>query len=152
MYLQCEKGEHMSVRDKILDAQLLYANGRKEGALLSVLIAVAATARKRYPLGTKKDGDAFISFLAEELPKVIGVGRFYVKFRSEMVLLQDLLYKYVRCNLAHEAILPKDIIFEQGDSLWVNVTDKSITFSDHLLKVLDIVVRNAHENKDDFQK
>ena len=136
----------MSIRDKIVDAQLLYANGRKEGALLSVLVAVAATSRKRYPLGTKSDGDAFTSFLAEELPKVIRVGQFNVKFRNKMITIQDLLYKYIRCNLSHEAELPEDIKFEKSDGLSVNVEDDCITFSDKLIDVLATVVGNAEEN------
>lgn len=37
------------IRDRITDAKLLWASGRKEEALLLVLIAVAATARKKYP-------------------------------------------------------------------------------------------------------
>jgi hypothetical protein len=142
----------MSVRDKIVDAQLLYANGRKEGALLSVLVAVAATSRKRYPLGTKKDGDAFTSFLGEELTKVLRIGTYNVKFRSEMITLQDLLYKFVRCNLTHEAILPNDIIFEKGDTMKVSVDDNKITFSDRLIEILAQTVCNAEENKDEFKE
>lgn len=142
----------MSVIDKIIDAQLLYANGRKEGALLSVLVAVGATSRKRYPLGTKKDGEAFTSFLAEELTKVLRIGQFNIKFRDEMITLQDLLYKFVRCNLTHEAILPEDIKFETSDRLFVDVDDNRITFSDRLIDVLATVVSNAEENKDEFEK
>ena len=142
----------MSVRDRIIDAQLLYANGRKEGALLSALIAVAATSRKRFPIGTKRDGDAFTSFLAEELPKVIRVKHFNVKFRNEMILLQDLLYKFVRCNLAHEAELPEDIKFEESDRLRVKVDVDCITFSDGLIDVLATVVSNAKENCSEFRE
>lgn len=72
----------MSLRDRIIDAELLWRNGRTEGALLSVLLAVEVTARKRYPIGTKSktrvnkktgqrqkmgDGEAFRTFLKEEL-------------------------------------------------------------------------------------
>lgn len=142
----------MGVKDKIIDARLLYANGRKEGALLSVLVAVAATARKRYPLGTKRDGDAFTTFLSEELPKVIGVGKFMVRFRDETIVLQDLLYKFVRCNLTHEAELPEDIFFVQGNGLTVNVEDDKITFSDGLIDILAKTICNADENKDEFKE
>lgn len=140
----------MSIKDKITDAKVLYTNGRKEGALLSILVAVAATSRKRYPLGTKNDGDAFTSFLAEELPKVIRVKHFNVKYRNEMILLQDLLYKFVRCNLTHEANIPEDIKFETSDQLFVRVDDDCITFSDRLIDVLATVVSNAEENKNEF--
>ena len=142
----------MSVRNRIIDAQLLYANDRKEGALLSILVAVAATSRKRYPVGTKNDGEAFTSFLTEELPKVIRVGKFVVKFRNEMILLQDLLYKFVRCNLTHEAELPEDIKFVQSEGLSVKVDDDCITFSDRLIDVLATVVSNAEENSEEFKE
>lgn len=142
----------MGVKDRIIDARLLYANGRKEGALLFVLVAVAATARKRYPFGRKRDSDAFTSFLSEELPKVMGVGKLTVKFRDEMILLQDLLYKFVRCNLTHEAELPKDIFFVQGNELTVSVDDDKITFSDRLIDILAQTVCDADENKDEFKE
>lgn len=142
----------MSVKDRITDAKVLYANGRKEGALLSVLVAVAATSRKRYPRGTQSDGDAFKSFLAEELPKITPLRHVNVKFRNKMTSLQDLLYKFVRCNLAHEAVMPEDIIFEKGDSLKVRVDDNKITFSDCLIDVLATIVGNAKENSDEFNK
>jgi hypothetical protein len=141
----------MSVRDRLTDAQVLYSNGRKEGALLSVLVAVAATSKKRYPSGIKNDSDAFKSLLAEELPRAIGVGKFSVKYRGSMILLQDLLYKYIRCVLTHEAELPDDILFEPSDMLSVNVADESITFSDRLIDVLATIVRNARENEHEFR-
>ena len=72
----------MSLRDRIVDAELLWRNGRTEGALLSILLAVEVTARKRYPRGTKSKtrvskktgkpqkmggGEAFCTFLNEEI-------------------------------------------------------------------------------------
>ena len=140
----------MSVRERIIDAQLLYANGRKAGALLSILVAVGATSRKRYPKKTKGDRDAFTSFLSKELPKITRVKNFNIKFRGKMVPLQELLYEFVRCNLTHEAELPEDIIFEEWDTLKVSVDDDKITFSDRLIDVLAQTVCNADENKDDF--
>ena len=63
-----------------------------------------------------------------------------------MILLQDLLYKFVRCNLTHEAELPEDIKFVQSEGLSVKVDDDCITFSDRLIDVLATVVSNAEEN------
>jgi hypothetical protein len=140
----------MSVKDRLIDAQILYSNGRKEGALLSVLVAISATARKRYPRMIKNDGDSFQSFLSEELPRIIRIGQFNIKYRNEMVRLEQLLYSYIRCNLAHEAVLPQDIHFEPGDSLKVNVQDDRITFSDHLIDILATAVIQAPENLDEF--
>ena len=143
----------MSVKDRLEDARILYANGRKEGALLSVLVAVAATSRKRYPKGTMKDSDAFTKFVGEEMRTITGCGEnLNIQFRGNMMPLQDLLYKYMRCELAHEAELPEDIIFEPGRSLRVEVTDKQVIFSDRLLEGLSRAVAMAPENADVFGK
>jgi len=62
------------VHRRIEDARVLANAGRDEGALLMLLVAVAATARKRFPLGTPSRRDsgtmgereAFETFLTEE--------------------------------------------------------------------------------------
>jgi hypothetical protein len=43
------KRSKMSIENFIKDAELLWKNDRKEGAFIMTLIAVASTARKRYP-------------------------------------------------------------------------------------------------------
>ena len=55
----------MSIKNRIRAAQILYVNGQREGALLLVLIAVAATSRKRYPKERTKDREALTSFLGK---------------------------------------------------------------------------------------
>ena len=57
----------MSIPDRLADAELLLRHDRHEGALIMVLVAIAATARKRYP-NKKFDGDAFCTFLVDEFP------------------------------------------------------------------------------------
>ena len=66
----------ISVPARVEDASVLADNGRYEGAMLMLLIAVAATSRKCYPVGTpsKKDPnknmsdhEAFIAFLRDEM-------------------------------------------------------------------------------------
>ena len=142
----------MSVRARIEDAKFLYKNGRKEGALLSILVALAATSRKRYPtIVKKKDGDAFTTFLSEELTKRIKVGTFMVKFRDKMILLQDLFYKFVRCELAHEAQMPEDNTFTKGDMLHVKVDEKEISLSEKFIDILFDIVIKAEENKEEFK-
>lgn len=49
----------VTVHDRVLDADALWAARRQEGALLSILVAV--TARAEYP--SRGDGDAFRTFL-----------------------------------------------------------------------------------------
>ncbi len=62
----------MSIVDRLNDARLLFGQGRRDGALLSVLVAVAATSRKRYPRSRFSDEQAFIRFLLDEHPVVVG--------------------------------------------------------------------------------
>lgn len=142
----------MSVRTILEDAEHLYIKGRKEGALLSILVALAATSRKRYPRTVKKDRDAFTAFLGEELTKRIRVGKFMINFRNKMIPLQDLFYEFVRCELAHEAKMPEDIKFtKKSDMLQVKVDEKEITFSENIIDILFDIVLKAEENKEEFK-
>ena len=58
----------------------------------------------------RSDRVAFAQFMHDETRTIAGVENFVLKFRGEMWPLQELLYKFVRCELAHEAGLPEDII------------------------------------------
>src|SRR5947207_475541 len=69
----------MSVTDRIDDARILYSQGRRNGSLLAVLMAVTATARKRFPPNTPSradpakpmgDVEAFTTFLHDTLSKM----------------------------------------------------------------------------------
>lgn len=110
----------MSIARRIEDAKILYDLGRHEGALLSVLVAVGATSRLRLPQGTlsrrkpkekMSDGEAFETFLAEEMA---GPGRCSVWFGGKCNPAESLFYKWLRCRLAHEGGLPEQIVFHAG--------------------------------------
>jgi hypothetical protein len=59
----------LSIQERLQDAELMRLNGHYGGTLLSVLIAVAATSRRRYPKNQfNSDGVAFKRFLLDELP------------------------------------------------------------------------------------
>lgn len=135
----------MSIKERITDARILYSNGQREGALMSVLVAVAATSRKRYPMPCK-DREAFTKFVGEEMKTITGAGGVLVKFREEMISLQELLYKFVRCELAHEAKLPEDIVFNLDDSLKLEVKDTQVIISTGLIHTLADAVIKAREN------
>jgi hypothetical protein len=92
------------IRDRIDDAMLLWKNGRHEGALLCALVALAATAQRRYP--KVADGERFERFWAEAHPAVIGV-----EYRGQCQRIEHVLYKWLRCQLIHEAQLPPDLKF-----------------------------------------
>lgn len=143
----------MSIRKRLEDAQFLFANERFDGALLSVLVGIAATSRKRRPVPTK-DRVAFESFLGEEMIVVTGggVANYNVMFREEMMPLQKLLYKFVRNELAHEGKLPKDVKFVDGEPgrVSLEVQPEAITLSKSWMEGLMKCVQFAPENGDEF--
>lgn len=101
----------MSIHARVEDARFLWQHGRYEGALLSALSAVAATARLRYPdRKAVKDGDAFKQFL-ESAHSI----RLSVEFRGELHTIEHIFYKWLRCELVHEGGLPVDIQFMEDD-------------------------------------
>ncbi len=153
----------MSIRARIEDAIALYAAGRPEGALLAVLIAVAASSRRRRPEDTpskrkpgKKtgDGEAFEAFLHDEMVNICRVKNYNVMFRGKMRLLEHVLYKWLRCELTHKGGLPSDVVFEPQEnpgSMSVAIDPATgIRLSHGWLDGLVSVVVNAPENKDQF--
>lgn len=112
----------MSITNRLVDMKLLYDAGRHEGALLSVLVAVAGSSRKRFPLGTKSrknsskqmgDAEAFETFMGEEMQRV---GACSVMFDGQCNAAERIFYKWLRCSLAHEAELPDQVVFRAGPS------------------------------------
>jgi hypothetical protein len=96
------------IRERVRDAQLLWANQRRESALLLALVAVAAVARDRYP--EAGDREAFVRVLTDARSV-----RLSVEFRSQLEPIEKLLYKWVRCELVHRGGLPLDV--ENADAL-----------------------------------
>src|SRR4051794_18931535 len=98
-----------------------------------ILIAVAATARKRYPKPPKgkkpvpdtqrphpgdyaNDGNAFKTFLLDEMDKITGGMKYNVAipFRGrEKVPLEEILYAHLRCHMVHEGETPPTITFTE---------------------------------------
>lgn len=159
----------MSVRERILDARLLIKHGRYEGALSQILIAVAATARKRFPIGTPsrwkpgegmRDREAFMTFLDESLWEHTGItvrgseGVLGVEYRGKSIRFERILYESFRCNLIHEAELPSDILFDghpADAALTVQAEDSVngglLTLSRSWTRPLILAVVTAPENK-----
>ena len=75
--------------------------GRPEASLLSTLVALAATSRRRRP--RKKDGigdgEAFQGISRDEMPAICRAVNCNVQFRGTMRPLEDILYKWLRCEL-----------------------------------------------------
>jgi hypothetical protein len=166
----------MSIRQRLEDAVILDGIGRKDGALLSVLIAVAATSRLRYPEGTKSnlkpgnemgDSEAFQTFLGEESESIYGKGRF-LKLSSPCpdpknptapaanLSHSAILYKYVRNELVHTAKLPYTIEFQRYNDGGLHTayiaTENKFVFSDSWLSRLIRVIVFAGENNGRFEE
>ena len=150
----------MSISNRLQDARVLYDAGRHEGALLSVLVAVAGSSRRRFPQETvsrreasKKmgDGEAFETFLLEEMQR-IGVCAVY--FNGECRSAEKIFYKWLRNSLAHEAALPKDIVFRPDESDRVARIERDpgpperLVVTHPVVLLLGHVVSTARENSD----
>jgi hypothetical protein len=151
----------MSVRQRVEDAHFLLANGRIEGALLSACVAVAATSRARYPDRTKmRDRRAFIEFLGEEM-RVLTAGAItnvnlkypsadISQYPNKMMPLQDILYEFVRCTLAHEGRLGSSVKFLEGDAMTIEVDEECISLGGAFLQRLLLVLIYAPENFSEY--
>ena len=95
-------GTSVSIRDRVEDALVLWKNGRLEGAFLIALIAISASARRRYP--RVGDRESFEQFLTDS-----HTVRISVEYRGTCYPVEHVFYKWLRCNLVHEGELPVDI-------------------------------------------
>lgn len=104
----------MSARDRLEDARVLFSAGRQQGAFVAVLVAAAATARKRYPSDEWDDSEAFRNFIYDEMGVITGGPKYGVAFpfQRRLTLLEDLLYYHLRCQLVHEGSMPETIVFK----------------------------------------
>lgn len=165
----------MSVRERIEDAKLLWSLDRKEGAFIMILIAAAATARKRYPMPPKgvksvpkgqrprpgeyaDDATAFKTFLLEEMDKITGGMKYNVAFPfrgKDKVPLEDILYVHLRCHMVHEGCTPPSITFTEpvvkdGES-WSRLTlTDPLGLPEFWLWNIARVVAQAPENRNLF--
>jgi hypothetical protein len=102
----------MSIRARIEDALLLYKNGRYEGAFLTALVAVAATARREDSDEKTGDRESFEAFLDKRRRAVLKV-----EFRGDLHTIPHIFYKWFRCELVHEGGLPMDVEFIESEEL-----------------------------------
>src|SRR6185295_14062865 len=98
----------MSIRRRVDDALALHQLGRFDGALLSALVAAAATARRETPDRNVRDRECFERFLG----KSAACQRiFNVEYRGALHSIPHIFYKWLRCELVHEGAVPIDIEF-----------------------------------------
>lgn len=93
------------IRARTEDARLLWSAGRREGAFLLALVAVAARARQDHP--RTGDRDAFERFVRSRFSP-----RISVEFRGELHSLERIFYKWMRCELVHKGGLPVGLCFK----------------------------------------
>lgn len=141
----------MSIRERLDDGDLLWRHDRFEGALLSVLVAIGATARRITP---QESGDraAFVAFMRSTHNWTISI-----EHRGVQVDLDNLLYTWMRCELVHTGALPPDI---RLDPELANPTECvvraggppafTILLSHGWYHLLVDAVRNAPVNRDLF--
>lgn len=167
----------MSVRERIEEAIHLWAAGRKAGACVPLLIAVAATARKRYPRPTKErpgvphnvrpragqhasDNVAFKTFILDEMLTITGGKMKYnVAFPfqgKERVPPEEILYSHLRCPLVHEgeakAIYLTPAESRDGKIFSVLKLTDPFGFPEEWISNLCHVVVTAPENKEEFKE
>jgi len=121
----------VTIDRRIDDAEFLWRAGRHEGALLSALVAFAATSRRVRPKQQEKyDAVAFKKLFQEQLPS-----GWSVTFRGELTSMDVLFYKWLRCELVHAGGLPIGLSFDP--------TDESGIFTMALRDDLPIAVSTA---------
>lgn len=157
----------MHIKQQIDDAIFLFQNGRYQGCLSVVMLAIGASSKKVFPSPPHRDNYAFEQFLGSRIASVLwghrlgdGVGnsRVMVTFREESHLIEHIFYKYYRCSLVHEGGLPNDVIFapsagmpEAPGSQWMMIDSGSTMVLDYnWLEVLIRCVTNAECNGAEF--
>jgi hypothetical protein len=110
----------MSIRDRLEDATVLFSVGRHEGAFVHVLIAAAATARKRYTRDQWDDSESFRNFIYDEMGIITGGPKYGVvfPFLGQRSPLEDILYHHLRCQLLHEGAMPDSVVFMEPSPVY----------------------------------
>jgi hypothetical protein len=148
----------MSIRSRLEDATILFSAGRREGAFVQVLIAAAATSRKRYKLDEWDDGESFKNFIYDELGVITNGMKYGVafQFQGRNTPLEDIFYHHLRCQLVHEGTMPATISFtesgqEHGKKHSVLKLENPLGFPIHWVETLATAIWLAPENDDLWQ-
>jgi hypothetical protein len=103
----CQPGS-VSIRDRLVDADVLWTAGRREGALFSALVAVTAIGRHKYP--RLPDGQAFCKVFTDQYS-----WGSRIEHRSQFLTVEELMWKWMRCEMAHRGELPFHVQFFDVD-------------------------------------
>ena len=154
----------MTIRARVEDCIGLHNAKRFEGALLMALVAIAATSRKRFPLGTPSarhpgkdmgDREAFETFFKSAITTVMpfyfgGRGGIALKHDGRTVAVEAYFYEYMRCALVHEGAIDTTLQLVQEDppGHWSLRNDGRVDVR-WIERLLGMVIR-ARENAPDF--
>jgi hypothetical protein len=145
----------MNVRTVLEDAQVLLKQGRFEGALLQVLVAIAGTSKKRYPPAGPKDRndrEAFTKFIRDEMSAIAPCSSITAEIDGEMTPIEDILYKILRCKVMHEAEMPEQLVFEENDKWSIRPDSGGLVLSKNwvigLMRAVVLARENNHLFKD----
>ncbi len=136
--------------------------GRHEPAIATLMAAIDATAKKRYP--GMRVGERFQKFLAEEVGRALG-GK-YITARNDLTYEKNgkersvgdqfgAIYHLCRCYVLHEESYSDKIEFEiTGDLSTVRICHENgkIILNDGFVNAMFHAVIYAEENKDIFTK
>ena len=115
------------IRQIIKDAYFLWENERKKSAFLLVMVAVASLSKLRY--SNLRDGEAFRKVLHD-----FNTVRIRVEFRGELQTIEQVFYKWIRCYLVHESVIPDDIQFQEDKGI-VNMSVRAGGEPEYILKI-----------------
>lgn len=92
-----------SPQDRIDDALALWQAGRREGAFLLAIVAVVVRAREDFPK-PMREGESFRRYIESIFPT-----RISVEYRGKLWPIEDVFYKWFRCEIVHGPGLPVDV-------------------------------------------
>lgn len=148
----------MIIRARVEDAEILWRQGRKEGAWAMALIAAAATSRKRYPRPAK-DNEAFKSFIRDVLPTLMYGKSLHGTPNPRIIFdqtpVEDIIYEHLRCNLVHEGEPSPDVAFSESKLIDGKLQAQLAVGSPNVIPDFWVVhllkaVREAPENAAEF--
>lgn len=97
-----------------------------------------------------RDAEAFQTFFNDEMPRIFRVQNLIVEVHGKKVRAEEVFYSWIRCALAHEGQLSKDVAFE-GKDLSVQVDPaRGLVLGSMWFDALAWTVVHAPENSDQF--
>jgi len=140
----------MNAKTLLEDAQVLLGNGRFEGALLLVLVAIAGTSKRRSPPPCS-DAKAFTDFLHDEWFAIAPCAGMRAVVDGKEVPMESILYKVLRCTVLHEGEMPEELVFKDSQTWFIRREHGRFILSRNWITGLMRSVVLAKENQSLFK-